>query len=706
MAALRLLDREGHITLPQPQSASFVRGPRLLDTPVPKAEGVPSDLHQVRDLGIVRVAGREDRAIWNTLMAAEHPQGTTTFAGAQQRYLIESAHGILGAVGFSAAALYLAPRDAWMAWDAAQREQHRHRVVNLSRFLIRPEVRCNNLASHALGQVFRRLGSDFQAVYGYSPYVVETFVGPDYEGTCFRAVGFRYLGLSQGRGRHAPTKACTRAQKKVFAYELDPNWREHLGVPHVALQPRLEVGAGLEADSWAEQEFGGADLGDRRRSVRLVKCAELLVKSMGDPVTTAPERDVSAAKAYWRFLDKADEYGITPEKILAPHRQRTIERMRTQNAVLCVQDGTKISFNTRTDTEGLDVIGRNQTSAKSHGVHLHATIALNGDGLPLGVLRCGYGTQTPKTRNWLDGLRDIDAAAETLPRKTQVYCVMDREADVFEVFHAQQQLKRTHILVRAKHNRSLGKDTDRLFKKMRTAAPAGIVEVRVEELSRRMKSGRVTHEGRPKRNARMQVRYCKVLLPPTRDPSQAPIPVWGIHLEELYPPEGAKPIVWYLLSTQEVTSLDQAVQLLEYYKLRWRVEDTFRVLKSGCKVEKLRMKKAKSLHRAITIHMVTAWRIMLLTLLGRSSADLDLEVVFRTSELKMMEVYARNYGLPIPTRLAEAILMVALMGGYMNRKHDPPPGHTIMWRGYARLQMRAVAYEELEALDMVARPPP
>ena len=68
----------------------------------------------------------------------------TTFAGAQLRYLISSTHGYLGAVGFSAAALYLQSRETWMAKDAAQREQHRHRVINLSRFLIRPSLRCTN----------------------------------------------------------------------------------------------------------------------------------------------------------------------------------------------------------------------------------------------------------------------------------------------------------------------------------------------------------------------------------------------------------------------------------------------------------------------------------------------------------------------------------------------------------------------------------
>ena len=81
-------------------------------------------------------------------------------------------------------------------------------------------------------------------------------------------------------------------------------------------------------------------------------------------------------------------------------------------------------------------------------------------------------------------------------------------------------------------------------------------------------------------------------------------------------------------------------------------------------------------------------------------------MIFTDAELHMMRVYARNYGLAEHTDLVSAILMMAIMGGYMNRKHDPPPGHTIMWRGYASLQMRAIAYEELTFYERVARPPP
>ena len=704
LRALRTLVEEERITLPPPQGKSPYAPLRTLSAPVPEAKDVPSDVREVRDLTLLLVQSAWERAIWNTLLDREHPLGTTRFAGAQVKYLVHSAHGYLGAVGFSAAALYLKPRDRWITWSHAQRERDLHHVVNLSRFLIRPCVSCRYLASHVLGRVLRRLAADFRARYSYAPYLVETFVGPDYEGTCFKAAHFRYLGDTQGRGRHADTNACTRPKKKVFVHELDPKWRAKLDVPYVELRPRLEVGAGLDSDTWAAQEFGRAELGDKRRTARLVRSAALVAHTLGRPVTAGPKRDIAAVRGFWRFIEKADQFGITPAKILAPHRERTVERMRTQDVVLCVQDGTDISFSTRPMAEGLEVIGRNQTSAASKGVHLHATIALNGEGLPLGVLRCAFGKKRKTKRLWIGGLRDVDYAVQTLPRKTQVLCVMDREADIFALFAAQRTLKRTHVLVRARHNRRLG--DERLFKVMRKGPQGGVMELSVARLSRRGKSGRITHEGRPKRNARMEMRYRQVTLPPPQGSTEAPVKVSAIHLREIAPPEGAQRIEWYLLTTAAVTSQEQAMQVVEYYTLRWRVEDIYRILKSGCRVEKLRMQRAEDLYRVLTLHMVSAWRIMLMTLLGRETADMKAEVIFTEAELYMMKVYARNYGVDSQTDLRSAILLVAMMGGYMNRKHDPPPGHTIMWRGYASLQMRAMAYEELAYCDLVVRPPP
>ncbi|MCY3628591.1 MAG: DUF4338 domain-containing protein [Bacteroidota bacterium] len=200
MKALSLLEGEGHITLPANQSVSLVRGPRLLDTPVPQPTGIPSEVSKIQDLEIVQVTGSADRAIWNTVLASEHPLGTTTFAGAQLRYLFQSAHGILGAIGFSGAALYLKPREVWMAWDHSKRQKNLHRVLNLSRYLVRSDGTCKNLGSYLLSRVLRRLLEDFRAKYGYRPYIIETFVGPAYEGTCFRGgQGLNTWVLPKGR---------------------------------------------------------------------------------------------------------------------------------------------------------------------------------------------------------------------------------------------------------------------------------------------------------------------------------------------------------------------------------------------------------------------------------------------------------------------------------------------------------------------------
>ena len=700
LKALKTLESEDRLSLPAPRRTIASGTPRLLDRPVPEPVEVPASLKQIKGLALELVEDAAQRARWNTLMAAEHPQGVRQFAGAQIKYLFRSDHGYLGAIGFAASGLYVGPRDRWMAWTHAQRQQHLMRVVGLNRLLIRPGVKVKNLASHLLGKVLKRLPVDFQARYGYAPWVVETFVGPEQRGTCFRAAGFHYVGRTTGRGRHAETKACTRTKKAVFVYDLDRRWRKHLGVAHVEAYPKLEAGAGLDAETWAAQEFGDAQLGDKRRTTRLVNSVTILARAPGESITATMKSDRAAIRGYYRFIEKAHERGTTPADILAPHRRRTIERMRTEKTVLCLQDGTDINYSTRPACEGLEVIGRNQTTAKARGVHLHTTLALSAQGLPLGVLRCAYRTQAgkhaAKTQQWIDGLHDLAEAATHLSSKTRVLCVMDREADIFALFAAQQPVGRVDLLVRAKANRRLGRKGPLLFEFMRQGAPKGTIEVAIQRLSRREKSGRVKHKGRAGRIAQMEVRYRTVMLPPTRGQQGGPVKVTAIHVGEADPPEGQKAIQWYLLTTREVTSVAQAVTMVDYYMLRWRVEDGFRILKSVCKVQELRLQKADSLHLAITINMVMAWRLHLMTLLGRQDPEAPAEILFTDIELCVLREYAEGFNLASPDDLAAAILLVALMGGYMNRKSDPPPGAKIMSRGYLRLEACAFMFAVLQ----------
>ena len=201
-------------------------------------------------------------------------------------------------------------------------------------------------------------------------------------------------------------------------YELEPHWRRRLGVARVDAAPALAPAEGLDSAAWTGNEFGGAPLGDQRLSARLVKSAGLLASLPGEAITANASHDRAAVKGYYRLIDQPVSSAVTPGNILAPHRARTLQRMRGQDTVLCIQDGTDLNFATRPNCEGLGIIGRNQTVSKTLGLHLHLTLAVDGAGLPLGVLRCGFEAPPGGAARLADEPPPA-AAQETAPKAAQ-----------------------------------------------------------------------------------------------------------------------------------------------------------------------------------------------------------------------------------------------------------------------------------------------
>ena len=118
MKALRALDVDGRIQLPAPRHERRRCWPRGLGRPVPEPQGVPARVDQVQGLELVEVTGDDQRRLWTELLQREHPRGAARHVGAQLRYLLVAEHGVLGALGFAAAALALAARDTCIGWDA------------------------------------------------------------------------------------------------------------------------------------------------------------------------------------------------------------------------------------------------------------------------------------------------------------------------------------------------------------------------------------------------------------------------------------------------------------------------------------------------------------------------------------------------------------------------------------------------------------
>jgi hypothetical protein len=141
----------------------------------------------------------------------------------------------------------------------------------------------------------------------------------------------------------------------------------------------------------------------------------------------------------------------------------------------------------------------------------------------------------------------------------------------------------------------------------------------------------------------MAVRSKRVRLPPTGKCSdKQPIDIWVVHALEINPPDNAKAIEWFVLTSIDVSLAADAEQCLRWYCLRWRIEDWHRVMKSGCRIEDLGHETAERLRRAIAINMVIAWRIMLMTLMGRESPTLAADILFSDIELRTLQAYAKK----------------------------------------------------------------
>jgi Domain of unknown function (DUF4338)/Transposase DNA-binding len=661
LKGLRELEAKGWFQLPPPQIEKGGPSPRRLSGPVAESEGVPGEVGEVAGLELILVEQEGQMRMWNELMIREHPQGAGPLVGRQMRYLVSSEHGWLGAFGFAAPALQLADRDRWIGWDAEQRRAHLHGIVCLSRFLIRPHVECRNLASRLLSMSLERLVEDFQQRYHYRPWLLESFVDTSrFSGACYRAANWILVGQTQGRGRQDRYSKREKTIKDIYVYPLEKDFRDRLGLAKGAGLGPLAPADGVDGKNWAKQEFGEALLGDARLSERLVEIAQSKAEKPGCAFTGVAEGDWPAVKAYYRFIDHPDQEAVNMAHIVEPHRKRTIQRMKAQRTVLCIQDGSDLDYTSLAECEGLGVIGTNQTGARSRGLHLHATFAVAPNGLPLGVLRVqcvapqlkspddkrlsyNIPIEEKDTFCWIEGLRDTVEVAAQMPQ-TRLINVCDREGDFFELFDEQRRSRSVDLLVRANYNRVITEEPFKLFDAVRQAPLQTKVQVHVPRQSARPKlSKKKARPKRPSRDAELEVRCQRIQLCPAKYHSDKdPIDIWVVHAVESAPPEGTEAVEWFLLTTFDITSPEDAVQCLRWYCLRWRIEDWHRVLKTGCRIEQVAHNTAERIRRAIAINLVIAWRIMLMTLLGRETPDLPAEVLFSDIELQVLRAYAKK----------------------------------------------------------------
>ena len=219
------MQEHGLVTLPPPQrsNGNRTRNGRKRVT----AQGEPQEpvIGLLRELTPLKIqpVDSNNSALWNELMQRYHYLGYSAMAGHQMRYLVyDSQQRLLAALGFAGAAWTMQAREDYIGWDSTTRKQNLEKIVNNSRFLILPWVQVKNLASLILARTAKQLPHDWSQKYAVKPLLLETLVEDNrFEGTCYKAANWKYLGKTKGRGKYDTENKYDAPIKSIYTYPLE-----------------------------------------------------------------------------------------------------------------------------------------------------------------------------------------------------------------------------------------------------------------------------------------------------------------------------------------------------------------------------------------------------------------------------------------------------------------------------------------------------
>lgn len=442
--------------------------------------------------------------------------------------------------------------------------------------------------------------------------------------------------------------------------------------------------------TWAEEEFAGAELGDRRLNRRLIKLA---ARFADKPTASMPGAcaDWAETQAVYRFFEQSSDkkQALKWHDILAPHMAQTEARMGQHPVVLCLQDTTELDFNGQTSA-GLGPL----SYEAQRGMYLHPTYVVTPEREPLGVtdawmwaraLKAADGTRPgiPESRRWIEGYERIAETALTLPQTRLVY-VADREADILELMQRAHALGNpADWLIRAQHNRSLP-NGGKLWAQVCAGEALGELEFTLP-----------ARQGQAQRPVRQHLWARRVGLP---DGHGGQLMVTCVIAKEMAPPEGVKPVEWRLLSNRQADTPEAVAELIDWYRCRWEIETFFHVLKNGCRVEALQLGSVAKLELALAVYMVVAWRLARLVRLGRTHPELEATALFTPEEWAGAYLLAKK---PVPTTpptIREVIRQIAMLGGFLGRKCDGEPGVKTLWLGFQRVRDFVEGVEHMRAV--------
>ena len=435
-------------------------------------------------------------------------------------------------------------------------------------------------------------------------------------------------------------------------------------------------------------EVAGSNFDDDRLNRRLKALVEGLAK---DPRESLPRAfDSAGLEAAYRFFSNVH---VTPKEILSGHFEATSKRCAAEGDFLIVHDTTTFLYRYDGEREGLGRVKRMSPGGKqAFFAHVSLAIAADGTRRPLGVAAFstwvrGPEASTTEYQRWEAQIRS--SSAQLQDSKAAIH-VMDREADDYQMFDALIH-DGYRFVARSQYNRRL--ETELGGEKLHEhfTHVSATIDREVPLTRRKPKKNPVAEKINPARsayNAKLSIASATVALkrpkPRPHDTNPAPtVTVNVVRVWEPDPPEGQPGVEWYLYTTEPISTPEQLVAIVDYYRARWVIEEYFKVIKTGCNFEKRQLQDYESLVNLLATFAPVACRLLLLRSEARRTPDASAIGLLSPDHLDVLRARGRIKLSADPT-MREVYLAIAALGGHL--KHNGDPGWSTLGHGLEKLE--------------------
>lgn len=443
-----------------------------------------------------------------------------------------------------------------------------------------------------------------------------------------------------------------------------------------------------EAPSLGHTIFGTTDLGDERRTARLVATFDLMHRHPGG---TLPDKLPKPAdlRAFYRLCDCEE---VTHAALLAAARQHTLARIAAHTEpVLIIHDATELDYTSLTSLAGeLGQIGK----GTHRGYICHNSLAVAADsGEVLGLLdqTLHHRVKVPqketlaqhRARESRESLLWLRGTRHAPPQTIQV---SDQGSDTFEYLEHLHRSRQRFVVRACKARKvSLGHEDQAPRHELHEASQL-LPELGRFTMDVQPQPGRVA-----RKNAEFVIRGGAVLIHPPHvkqgQHGDDPLPLWLVQVTEVAPPPGAEGIDWTLLTDEQVRELADAWRVTSWYERRWIVEEYHKAKKTGCRIEDLQFCTTARLEPAIALLSIVALTLLNLREIARrpEAQERRADTLLAPDYITVLSRWRYKETRPAMT-VYEFCLALARLGGHQNRKADGHPGWLVLWRGWTKLQ--------------------